>query len=198
MITHLIVPGLNGSGPGHWQTWIETRLLNATRVHQHDWSTADLGLWSARIRNAIARQPGKVRILAHSFGVLAAVQAAEDHSHRIAGALLVAPADPERFGASGLLPSKPLGFPALVVASANDPWMSAPRASWLAGTWGADIVNLGPVGHVNIASGHGPWPQIFTLLNRLSELERGTLERGTTAVAGADRSAAAWVRPLAA
>jgi len=181
MITNLIVPGLDGSGDQHWQTWLEARLPNAVRVKQHDWAVPDLAAWSARVRYSISQQPGKVRIIAHSFGVLAAVQAGADYRHRIAGALLVAPPDPEKFGVSDLLPSRSLGFPALLVASFNDPWMTASRAAAWAIRWDAQILNLGPAGHINSASGHGPWPGVFLLLDRLGTLER----RNDTVLRGA-------------
>jgi predicted alpha/beta hydrolase family esterase len=32
----LTVPGLNGSGDEHWQTWAEREIPNCRRVDQHD------------------------------------------------------------------------------------------------------------------------------------------------------------------
>lgn len=163
----LIVPGLNSSGPLHWQTWFEQQIAGAIRVIQSDWKRADLPEWASRVRRGISRQPGRVLIVAHSFGALAAVQAAEDHRHRIAGALLVAPADPEKFGIADLLPQRALGFPATLVASTNDPWIGIDRAAHLAATWNADFVNVGDAGHINSESGFGPWPGGLRLLQRL-------------------------------
>ena len=51
----LVVPGLNGSGPAHWQSWIEG-LIGAQRVHQDDWSRPDIDSWSARVEAAIGEQ----------------------------------------------------------------------------------------------------------------------------------------------
>ena len=165
--TTLVVPGLNSSGAAHWQTWFEEQIPGAVRVVQRDWKSADLAEWSSRVRREISRRPGPILIAAHSFGALAAVQAADDHRHRIAGALLVAPADPEKFGVTDLLPQGPLGFPATVVASSNDPWLSIERAARLAGTWDADFVSVGAAGHINTESGYGPWPGGLRLLQRL-------------------------------
>jgi serine hydrolase len=167
MSTTLIIPGLQSSGPTHWQTWLEQRVSGSIRVQQRDWNDPHLPDWSARIRREIARTKGKVFIVAHSFGVLAGVQAASDHAERIAGALLVAPADPESFRVAEFLPAKPLGFPAIVVASTNDPWMTYDAAAKWAGHWKADIANLGAVGHINSESGFGPWPESLALLERL-------------------------------
>ena len=124
MPTTLIVPGLKSSGPMHWQTWLERRLAGSVRVNQRDWNDPHLPDWSSRVRWEIARSSGPIFIVAHSFGALAAVQAASDHADRIAGALLVAPADPRHFGVAEFLPIRSLGFAAIVVASTNDPWIS--------------------------------------------------------------------------
>lgn len=167
MSTTLIVPGLHGSGPGHWQSWLQRQLPGSIRVIQRDWHDANLPDWASRVRLEISRNPGRIFLVAHSFGVLAAVQAAADHSERIAGALLVAPADPEKFAVSDVLPSRPLPFPAVVVASRSDPWMSLDRAAQWADLWNADLINLGDVGHINEAAGFGPWPEGFAIFDRL-------------------------------
>lgn len=169
MATTLIVPGLNSSGSAHWQTWFETRIPNAIRVIQADWKRADLPEWAGRVRREIARRPGPILIAAHSFGALAAVRAAEDHRDRIAGALLVAPADPDKFGVSEILPSGRVGFPVTIVASSNDPWLSIERAVALAVRWGANLVDLGQAGHINAESGYGPWPFGLALLRQLAD-----------------------------
>ena len=167
MTTTLIIPGLKSSGPTHWQTWFEQRVPGSIRVIQRDWNDAHLPDWSSRVRRDIARTPGQIFIVAHSFGALAAIQAASDHSERISGALLVAPADPERFGIAEFLPQSTLGFPAVVVGSSNDAWMSLEDAARWADMWGADFVNLGRAGHINSESGFGPWPEGLALLERL-------------------------------
>lgn len=167
MSTTLIVPGLRSSGPTHWQTWLERHIAGSSRVAQRDWNDPHLPEWSARIRQEIVRAQGSIFIAAHSFGVLAAVQAASDHAERISGALLVAPADPEHFGVADFLPAKRLAFPTIVVASTNDPWMSAEAAERWSRVWGADFVNLGAAGHINAESGFGAWPDALALLERL-------------------------------
>ena len=124
MDTTLIVPGLHGSGHDHWQTWFERQIPDCIRVMQSDWSEPDLPKWSAKLRRELSRAPGRVYVVAHSFGCLAAVQAAFDYRESIDGLMLVAPADPARFGLSAAIPERPLGVPSVVIASTNDPWMS--------------------------------------------------------------------------
>lgn len=164
----LVVPGLNGSGPDHWQSWIEPR-LQAGRVHQVDWARPDIDLWSARVVDAVTAAPDPVWLVAHSFGCLASVVAADTVGDRIAGAVLVAPASPDKFGIAARIPATPLPFPALVGASRNDPWMSFDMASAWAQRWQATLVDLGEVGHVNVESGHGAWPEGLALFDRLRQ-----------------------------
>src|SRR5262245_43685168 len=108
MTTTLIVPGLDGSEPTHWQSWLERQVPNSRRVVQSDWSDPDLPRWSARLRSELSRTPGRVFVVAHSFGCLAAALTAFDCRELVAGAMLVAPADPERFGLSRIVPAQPL------------------------------------------------------------------------------------------
>jgi predicted alpha/beta hydrolase family esterase len=82
----------------------------------------------------------------------------------IKGALLVAPADvdsvrhtPSQTRGFAPIPLCPLPFRSIVVASTNDPFMEFERARELAAAWGADFVDAGPIGHINVDSGFGPW-----------------------------------------
>ncbi|THF67384.1 alpha/beta hydrolase [Pseudothauera nasutitermitis] len=167
MLSTLIVPGLNGSGPTHWQSWFEQLLPEARRVVQDDWSTADLPRWRERVQASIDASVGRVVLVAHSFGCLASVAAAARQPDRIAAALLVAPADPRKFGVSQLLPAGHLGFPSIVVASANDPWVSLATARHWAGRWASRFINVGDQGHINVDAGFGPWPEGFELYESL-------------------------------
>jgi predicted alpha/beta hydrolase family esterase len=167
MATILIVPGLQGSGPDHWQTWWQFQDEDARRVEQEDWQTPDLARWSARVREALERASEPVWLVAHSFGCLASVRAVAGCPGRVAGALLVAPADPDRFGLAPALPRERLAFPSVLVASTNDPWMPFDRVSPWAERWGNRLVNLGRAGHINAESGFGPWPEGRALLKEL-------------------------------
>lgn len=155
----LIVPGLGGSGPEHWQTWWQTQVPDAVRVEQADWHTPDLERWARRVGAALEQTGEPAWLVAHSFGCLAAVHAALARPGRVAGAFLVAPADPARFGLDTVLPATALPFPALLIASEDDPWMSLPRAHEWAGRWGCACLSLGRAGHINVEAGYGPWPQ---------------------------------------
>ncbi|HVL07687.1 MAG TPA: alpha/beta hydrolase, partial [Burkholderiaceae bacterium] len=174
----LTVPGLYGSGPGHWQSRWEALHPDWQRVEQKDWSQPSLYLWAERVgqvvaqaRHAVPGGAGKVLLLAHSFGCLASLRYVLDSALEdpmpIAGMLLVAPADPEKFGVGPLLPQGPLPFPTIVAASRNDPWVPQPVAFGWATLWGSEKIDLGVAGHVNADSGLGDWPLGLSLVERL-------------------------------
>jgi predicted alpha/beta hydrolase family esterase len=88
-------------------------------------------------------------------------------------ALLVAPPDIgsrpvcplplRRFAARG----SALPFPSVIVASENDPYGTLQFAKQTARAWKSRLVNAGHAGHINVDSGHGPWPAGAQLLRGL-------------------------------
>jgi hypothetical protein len=185
----LTVPGLHGSGPGHWQSRWEQQFPDWQRVEQHDWSRPSLPLWAERVSEGVMRARrvaarGAV-LVAHSFGCLAVLRQAALDPVGIAGALLVAPADPDKFGVAALLPTYRLPFPTIVAASRNDPWMPQRTAfSW--GTlWGSELVDVGYLGHINADSGLEEWPQGLALLDTLVQriVDAGNADAGSASSA---------------
>ena len=176
--TVLILPGWQGSGPGHWQTRWEAR-HGDQRVEQHDWMRPLRGDWTARLEDVVLAQSdargAPVLLAAHSLGcILTAWWAAHTrHSDRVAGALLVAPPDIEREDNVQQNPGwspparRRLPYPAILVASSDDPFGSLASASRLAGDWGAVFHAIGPRGHVNADSGLGDWDEGRALLKSL-------------------------------
>lgn len=170
----LIVPGLGGSGPHHWQSRLERSFPGASRVHQDDWERPDRAEWTGRLIAAIEASPGAV-LVAHSLGCAVVAHAAAARPDLpVAAALLVAPADVDRdHGASDRLnsfapmPRAPLPFRSIMVASTNDPYMTPARARAFADDWGAEFVDAGALGHINVDAGFGPWPDGERLLRRL-------------------------------
>lgn len=202
----LIVPGYRGSGPEHWQSWLQAQLPGAARVDGIDWNAPVLADWAQRVRETLAAAPAPLRVVAHSFGCLAAVVAAADRPDQVADLILVAPADPARFDFAGLrpehapgggltveaaLPLRDLQVHGHLVFSRNDPWMSAERADTLAAAWNLKAHDAGAAGHINAESGHGPWPFIQELASRPV-----TRPKGTAAVKPGRGSALAAVRQL--
>lgn len=169
--TIVIVPGWRDSGPGHWQSlWAES-LPGAVRVQQDDGLTPLRNAWVAGISKTILAQPGPVVIAAHSLGCIATTHLPSDVVRRIQGALLVAPADPERRGVLSdfaPVPYQPLPYRSIVVASNNDPFCPIRTAGAFARSWGSELVRLQNAGHINTEAGFGEWPLGLALLQSLT------------------------------
>lgn len=164
----LVMPGLYDSGPTHWHSWLESHFRHSRRVQQEDWSRADLPVWSRRIEQTLAAHPHTRWVaVAHSFGCLALAHflahQAEPQQGGIEAALLVAPADTEKFGVVPLLPASALAIPSVLIGSESDLWMPIEGARSLARNWKSQFINLGDVGHINVESGFGPLPPAKTL-----------------------------------
>ena len=95
----LIVPGLNGSGPGHWQHWWLRNDRDAVLVEQDEYLAVAVPRGVGRAVLAAVEAHPDAMLVAHSLGVpLVTRLAAERRDLRVAGALLVAPADVEEMG----------------------------------------------------------------------------------------------------
>jgi len=170
----LVLPGLFGSGPDHWQTRLEAAFPTARRVEQRDWERPEREEWVATLDRAIRGCKSAPVLVAHSLGcVTAAVWAESRAPGLVRGALLVAPSDVERpDGVPAIrgfapIPMKPLPFPSILVSSSNDPYLTVARSRELAAAWGSRWVDAGAAGHVNAAAGFGPWPGGRALLEEL-------------------------------
>tara|TARA_R110000868_G_scaffold107263_4_gene293440 strand:- start:61527 stop:62096 length:570 start_codon:yes stop_codon:yes gene_type:complete len=164
----LVVPGLGNASPDDWQGRWLTRMPTARRVEQTDWHKPQREAWVDALVAAVAEATKPVVLVAHSVGILTLAHAAHllDKS-KVAGAFMVGVSDWERpemaekFGDHGFdpVPHEPFGFPAVLLASSNDPTCDVERAETWAKAWGARFVVVGDMGHFNAASGHGPWPE---------------------------------------
>ena len=170
----LILPGWQSSGPLHWQSRWEQR-HGYERVEQHDWLRPLRGDWIARLDEVLLARSAPVWLVGHSLGCLlvAAWAAHSRQTVRVAGALLVAPGDPELPALRPALRSwapiqqTRLPFPALLLGSSNDPYCSLARAQQFASDWGARFVSLGERGHLNADSGLCDWPEGHQWLRQL-------------------------------
>lgn len=178
MTTILIIPGWRDSDPGHWQSLWAEQLPGAVRVQQDDWITPSRQAWVASISKTILAQKEPVVVAAHSLGCIATTHLPADVVARIHGALLVAPADPERRGVLAdfaPVPYQPLPYRSILVASANDPYCPVRTAGAYARAWGSEFVRLQNAGHINVEAGFGRWPLGLALLQSLlSETDAST------------------------
>jgi predicted alpha/beta hydrolase family esterase len=167
----IIVPGWRDSGPGHWQSLWADQLPGAVRVQQDDWITPSRSAWVASIARTILDQSGPVVIAAHSLGCIATTHLPPNATERIQGALLVAPADPERRGVLAdfaPVPYQPLPYRSIIVASSNDPYCPVRTAGAYARAWQSEFVRLQMAGHINVEAGFGAWPLGLALLQSLT------------------------------
>ncbi|MEU9860592.1 alpha/beta hydrolase [Streptomyces sp. NPDC047971] len=192
--TVVIVPGMREHVEDHWQTVLAEELRAAGRGVRvvppplHD----RLGRAShvANLVEVMTGVTGPVTIVAHSAGVMTTVHWARWHAGDVRGALLAAPPDfgtplpdgyptPQELATHGWtpVPRRRLPFPSVVAAGSNDPLGSPGHAAGVARDWGSRLVELGPVGHLNPASGHGPWPRAAELVEVLERGRRRTAPR---------------------
>lgn len=179
--TILFVPGLRDHVENHWQTHAARAIPGAATVAPLAADRLSRAGQVAGLDAALRAIDGEVVIVAHSAGCLTTVHWALAPTRTIRAALLVTPADietplpagypePAALKAGGWLPipRKALPFPAIVVASRNDPLAAFERAESFADAWGAALHDAGAVGHLNPAAGYGPWPALTDMLDRLA------------------------------
>jgi predicted alpha/beta hydrolase family esterase len=181
----LTLPGWQGSSLEHWQSRWE-RLYGYLRVEEHDWQRPLRGDWMARLEEVLLACDEPAVLVAHGLGCLQ-VAAWASHSRntgRVRAALLVAPPDTEREDLRALLsswspiPLQVLPFQARVLASANDPFCAPGRARQFASAWGAALIDVGPLGHLNAESSLGDWPEAHEHLLQLMRATPAFLSPG--------------------
>lgn len=168
----IIVPGWRNSGPDHWQSLWAQQLPHAERVEQDDWLVQHREPWVAALEQLVLSRPEPVVLAAHSLGCITAAHLGPEASARVRGALLVAPADPERraqLADFAPVPYAPLPYRSVLVASSNDPYCPIRRAGAYARAWGSEFVRLQNAGHINVESGFGDWPLGLALLQSLMQ-----------------------------
>jgi predicted alpha/beta hydrolase family esterase len=173
----VLIPGLYDSGPEHWQSRWEVERPDCVRVRQQDWETPRCEDWTGVLEQTLRQLDGEAVLAAHSLACATvahwAAAASTGTLRRVRGALLVAPSDVEAAsyppGTHGFtpMPRRALPFPSIVVASSDDAYVTPERAAAFARDWGSRLVEVGPRGHLNSASGLGSWPEGQQLLAEL-------------------------------
>ena len=185
MPTVLIVPGLRDAVEQHWQTLLAADLAARGRrvrtVPPMGRTDLDCAARVAAIEREAQAIDGPLILVAHSGGCVMVAHWARQTQRAVRGALLATPPDFERplppgypsvdaLRAGGWLPvpRERLPFASIVAASRDDPLARYDRvAAWAAG-WGAELVDLGEVGHLNPASGYGAWPRAESFIDALA------------------------------
>jgi len=183
--TVLIVPGLRCHVENHWQTLLAPRLpalgfdVRVVPPMGRDNLACDARVDA--VEREASRIDGPLVIVAHSGGCITVVHWALQTRRAVHGALLAVPPDFDRpmpagypafdeMRAAGWLPTPQhrLPFRSIVAGSRDDPLAAYERVEEFARHWGAELVDLGEVGHLNPASGFGPWPQAEIFIRQLA------------------------------
>lgn len=181
--TVLIIPGLRDESQDHWQTVLHSHLESKGVKVQ---TIAPIGKAQLSCHDrvdgldkAVRCLSGPIVLIAHSGACITVAHWVKQGggTQNIKGALLAVPPDFEQELPSpypsraqlldhGWLPTPTLQLPfhSIVACSDNDPLAKPLRVEELASQWGAQVVYLGSVGHLNPASGFGPWPMAITLI----------------------------------
>ena len=177
----MFVPGLRDHVEDHWQTHAAKALPGSVTVEPLTTDRLSRAARVAALDAALNAINGDVVIAAHSAGCLMVAHWAMDPTRSIRGALLATPADVENPLPAGYptlidlehngwcpIPRRKLPFPALVVASRNDPLAAFDRVDGFARSWGAELLDAGDVGHLNPPAGYGPWNDALALIQRMA------------------------------
>ena len=183
--TVVIVPGLRDHVLDHWQTRLAAELERVRIVPPLEQDGLSLAARVAALDRVLSAVVGPVVLVAHSAGVMITVHWAQQPTRDIHSALLATPADIETSFPPGYptteelnhhgwlpIPRGRLPFPSIAAASTTDPLASFRRVAGMAEAWGSRLVDLGDVGHLNPASGFGPWSRARALLSETVDLVR--------------------------
>jgi uncharacterized protein len=161
----LILHGLQGSGPGHWQSWLAARLRAAgERVAFPDLPDADSPspfAWRATLDGEVAALPGSAIVVCHSLACLLWLHHVADGGAQAERVLLVAPPS-ESGGIAEIAGFFPVPLPALtgarLVCSDDDPYCPEGAARLYGEPLGIPVDVLAGKRHMNPEVGYGPWP----------------------------------------
>lgn len=174
--SYLILRGHGGSGPEHWQTWLYDELSRRGETVYYpqfpDPEHPAKSEWIHMLEQELTRIPAEeeITVVTHSLScILWFHYACGNPMRKVTRALLVAPVSPviefEPVATFFPIPGRLEGLSqaaesTLIVMSSNDP--HGPLAE--VGPYldaGVPCLVLPKQGHLNTASGYGPWPWIL-------------------------------------
>lgn len=173
----VVVPGLGGSGPEHWESLWHKKYEHAQRLEDVNFDMPEKEECVDGLDKLIQTDTSKeVVLVGHSLGTMMIRHWVRERLARsavtIRAAMLVAPGDPKNYPSEiqGFvpIPEDKLPFRSMVVGSSNDTWASIEWTRSIAAKWGAEFVDIGPHGHINTDAGFGEWRHGETLLQRLA------------------------------
>jgi predicted alpha/beta hydrolase family esterase len=174
MTIFVVLPGIGGSGPSHWQTLWQSADRSMRRFSPSSWDLPSLEDWLASLDTVVAACGSPPVLVAHSLACLLVAHWQARSGLQAKGAFLVAVPDTASasFPVEALSfadpPAAPFRFPALMLASTDDPYAAPAFTRRCAEHWGCDLELLGALGHINGSSGLGDWPEGRARLDRFA------------------------------
>jgi uncharacterized protein len=168
----LLVPGINNSGPVHWQSIWEASHAKIQRVMQRDWDHPDCEEWAEALDAAVRLVNEPPIIVAHSLGCLVVARWAARSKQAVHAVLLVAVPDPDGSAfpreATGFSPvtNELLGKRITIISSTDDPYSNPAYTLQRVAQWNAEHISLASCGHINAASGLGDWAEGWSIVER--------------------------------
>lgn len=178
----MVIPGWQGSGEGHWQTWLEEQLAAAGRHTRRpmftDLDRPALADWRSALRTAVADLPADgYDVVAHSLGAVLWLHHVVEpgDSPRPARVALVSPPSP---GTS--IPEIAAFFPppldveavrrgadgTVLIAGDDDPYLPEGIGPAYALPLKIATTVVPGGGHLNVEAGYGEWPAMLDWCNR--------------------------------
>ncbi|MGX7681028.1 RBBP9/YdeN family alpha/beta hydrolase [Jatrophihabitans sp. DSM 45814] len=184
----VLIHGIDGSGAEHWQTWLATQLTAAGREVRFpqlpNADSPDLTTWLSALRTSLEGLPDDgYDVVAHSLGAALWMHHAVQNSDPSNGsssprparvALVALPADDLLPAAARSFAPIPLDIDGLrkaadgtvLVGADDDPFCPG----GIARVYGAPLKMAATIipngGHLNAASGFGPWPAVLDWCGR--------------------------------
>jgi predicted alpha/beta hydrolase family esterase len=179
----VVVPGWQGSGAGHWQSWLEDELAAAGReTRRPPFASVDepeLADWLAALRATVADlADGGYDVVAHSLGAVLWLHHVADRgtSPQAARVMLVGPPSPATTIAEIAAFFPPPSDAAAVrrgaaagtvlVAGDDDPYLPEGIQAAYGSALGVAATVLPGAAHINPDSGYGPWPSVLEWCER--------------------------------
>jgi predicted alpha/beta hydrolase family esterase len=173
--TFLILHGLGGSGPEHWQTWLAERLpslgLPVAYPNLPDLDDPDPDVWLDSLAGELEAAGPSPTVICHSLACLLWLRAAARADEPLGAdrVLLVSPPWREdipqvarflRHGA-GAADVAAAATETFIVAAEEDPYREeGALEARFAGPLGLPFVTIPRAGHINPETGYGPWPAV--------------------------------------
>lgn len=169
MLKVLILHGWHGSDAPHWQAWLAQSLVLENCIvsfpRLSDNANPDRGAWLQEALEAFEELRPDV-VVVHSLANILWFHMCGHLGHPVQKLLLCAP--PRDMGdISEVSTFFPAPVPddlrageVLMAVSDNDPYMSLAESEALAEKLGIPLHILHDAGHINAASGFGPWPWV--------------------------------------